>query len=757
VAVRDQVERSTLPEETRLSAAVQGPVEILRDRVGIPHVYAERTSDLYFGLGFATAQDRLWQMDRLRRRALGRQAEILGPAYVTSDLAHRLVGIPEMAAAEVLLLDEGTSTIVDGFVAGISRGIDAFGHELPVEFALLDYEPEPFTARDVIAILRGMWWSLNGRIEGLVAAEATRLLPEEFRLAAMTPEEPGERIVPAAPSYPGAGLALEEPRPLVAGMGDLTGSNNWAVAGSHTASGSAILCGDPHQPFWLPSSWYEFGLHGPEDNAAGAGHPGVPGLWWGSNGQIAWAITNNGASTRDLYGEQVHPDDPGLYRDGDRWQRFGEEAVEIAVRGEEARRFTKRTTVRGPVMNEVLPSVEKGGDPPLSLRWVGQEHLDDIRACVALGRTKDWDGFRAALRDWSVPIFNFVYADKAGRVGYQCAGRIPVRGRVKLGYREAGNPDDVWQGYVPFDALPRLENPERGWVASANNKVVADDFPYPLYGVAAPGYRAMRIKEEIERDGPFDAERARALQLDVRGVRPQILAPVIARRLGGSADADAALICDLLGGWDGRYVLDSPAPAVFETFMRTWQERVAAERFPAHLVSLVAGQGGIAKQLLEGEAIAWFKESVEAALEETARTALARLRERWGPAPDDWIWARVHQAHLQHPLSNEATTAAFDLGPTPIAGAGDTICNTGLGVPPEIAASSGAEYRLVVDFAEPDRYLAVQNAGNSGVPGDPHYGDQFAEWVVGCYHTVHLSREGVEADMEERTLLEAES
>ncbi|MGH2601191.1 MAG: penicillin acylase family protein, partial [Dehalococcoidia bacterium] len=747
-------ERAGLSDESLLATAVSGPIEILRDRSGVPHVFAATTADLYFGLGFVMAEDRLWQMDRLRRRALGRQAEILGPASVTSDLAHRLVGIPEIAAAEVRLLDDGTREIVEAFAAGINRGIEGFGAELPVEFGLLGYEPEPFLPGDVIAILRGIWWSLNGRIDNLVSAEATRVLPAALRLAALTPEEPEERIVPAAASYPGAGAALDQPRPLAAGTGDLSGSNNWAVAGSRTASGQAILCSDPHQPFWLPSSWYEFGLHGPEENVAGAGHPGVPGLWWGSNGQIAWGLTNNGASTRDLYVEQVHPDDPSRYRNGERWERFGEEPVEIRVRGEGLRRFTKRTTVRGPVMNEVLPPVAEGGDPPLSLRWVGQEHLDDVRACVAIGRATDWTRFRAALRDWSVPIFNFTYADRAGTVGYQCAGRIPVRGRVKFGYREAGNPEDEWQGYVPFEGLPRMENPDRGWVASANNQVAADDFPYPLYGMSAAGYRAMRIKSEIERDGPFDAARARALQLDVKGMRPVLLAPVIAGRFEGSDDPDARTIADLMRGWDGQYALDEAAPAVFETFMRTWQERVAAERFPARLAELVAGQGGIAKRLLEGVKLDWFGGDVDEVLVETARTALGRLRERWGPSPEDWRWARVHQAHLRHPLSGEATSQVFDLGPAPIAGAGDTICNTGLGVPPEIAASSGAEYRLIVDFAEPDRFLAVQNAGNSGVPGNAHYGDQFEDWVVGRYHTVHLTRDGVEGDLEARTVLE---
>ena len=344
---------------------MSGKVEVLRDRAGVPHVYASSTADVYFGLGFAMAQDRLWQMDRLRRRGLGRQAEILGEAYVESDLMHHAVGIPAIAASEVERTDEPTRTILESFVAGINRQIEACGRELPVEFSLLDYEPEPFTVRDTIAILRAEWWSLNGRLQNLTIGEAARLLPDHLQAAYLEPEAPEIRILPPGSPYPAADPSLQPPGDGRSGTGDSTGSNNWAVAGSHTASGHALLCGDPHQPFWLPSSWYEYAVHGPEDDAAGAGHPGVPGLWWGFNGSIAWALTNNAASTRDLYREEVHPTDPSLYRDGDPWRRFDERTVEVRVRGAAAPvRHTQRATVRGPIVNHVVPALDAAATRP---------------------------------------------------------------------------------------------------------------------------------------------------------------------------------------------------------------------------------------------------------------------------------------------------------------------------------------------------------------------------------------------------------
>ena len=758
-SLRDRLQGRLPPPDASLLAPVGGPVEILRDRAGVPHVYAGSTADLYFGLGFATAQDRLWQLDRLRRRALGRQAEVLGPDYARSDLIHRLVGIEEIARAEAGRLDERTREIVTAYVAGINHHLEQVGASpatLPIEFDLLGYACPPFTVADVLAILRGMWWSLNGRLEGLVAAEAARLLPEgPLRDLYLTPEAPETRILPPGSPLPPAGLPLPPPNDLLAGSGDATGSNNWAIDPRRSATGQAFLCSDPHQPFWLPSSWYEYALHGPEDSAAGAGHPGVPGLWWGSNGDLAWGVTNNAASTRDLYAETVHPQDPGRYRDGETWRPFETREVSIAVRGEAPRRHTLRATVRGPVMNDVLPTLQEGGDPPLSLRWVGQEHLDDVRALVGIGRARTWEAFRDALRDWAVPVFNFVCAGAGGQIGYQCAGRVPLRGRVQRGFREGGHPQDAWQGYVPFDALPRLEQPARGYVASANNRAVQDGYPYPLYGAWAAGHRAARLEQALHNEQRFTREEMIALQNDVTSARAARLAPALRRRLRetGGSDPDVALLESTLGAWDHRYTLQSPAPILFETFSRAWQRRVAAERFPQRLLPLVQGQGSVAARLLEGDDPGWFPDpqALASALTETAREAMAEVRRRWGDDPAGWRWERVHLAHWRHPLSDATTAPLFDLGPAPVDGCADTLRNTGLS--PSGSADSGAEYRLVVDFSQPDHFLACQNAGNSGQPGSPHYGDGFAPWIAGEYHVVHLRREAVEADLEGRTLL----
>jgi penicillin amidase len=692
------------------------------------------------------AEDRLWQMDRLRRRALGRQAEILGAEYVESDLLHRAVGIPEISEREVERTDAPTRAILEAFVGGINRYIEARGRDLPIEFHVLEYEPEPFTVRDSIAILRGEWWSLNGRLYTLAIGEAAERLPARLRDAFLTPEAAEHRILPGRSNHPpGTAEGLQ-------GMSDGSGSNNWAVAGPRTISGQAMLCTDPHQPFWVPSSWYEYGLHGPEDDAAGAGHPGVPGLWFGANGTIAWGITNNAASTRDLYREHVHPTDPQLYRDGATWRRFEERVEEVRVRGQQPVRHAQRSTVRGPIVNHVVPAIDdEATDTPLALRWVGQQHLDDVRALVGIGRARDWDTFRAVLRDWSVAVFNFGYADTSGRVGYQCAGRVPIRGRTVRGYRDANEPADAWHGYIAFDELPSMVDPSRGYIASANERVAPDDYPHALYGAWGTGHRAARIHQVLADDRrPVDREQSIALQNDIKSCRAERICPPLLQWLAGAQEPDAILLRTILAAWDYRYTLDSAAPTLFEAFMHVWQQRVAREHFPAHLVDLVRATGGVASRLIErgDDQLNWFSDGVGDEIVAAASAAVESVRASRGSDPLEWQWGKVHLAYWRHPVDS-----AYDIGPQPVNGGPDCLRNTGAG-PRTMEAAGGAEYRLVVDFAQPDRFLAVQNIGNSGVPGSPHYADQFEAWLAGSYHSVSLTRAGVQRDCQATTVLE---
>lgn len=715
---RDEYLRSKLPPaEERITASVGAPVRIARDRWSIPHIWAGSERDALVGLGYCMGRDRLWQLDYLRREATGTLAELLGPSAHANDLRMRTIGIAEIATEQAERLDGRTRELLDGFVAGVERARQVALDNLPVEFDLLGYEPAPWTLVDTLALMRGLWWQLTGRLENLVAAEAAaRYLSEADFALFMTPELPDERILPADEPWPAAGLL---PAPLTAPLGvagevraggvDASGcgSNNWAVAGSRTTTGKALLAADPHLPLVHPSDFYEAHLSWPGHDVVGAHWAGAPGASWGYNGRIAWGLTNNACSTRDIYVETINPTNPNEYRRDDRWLPFRTRTIEIVVRGEAPRRHVVRSTDLGPLINEVTPSVEAGGDPPLSLRWVGQEALTEFRSLFAVQHATSWDGFRAALADWSMPSWNWVYADALGEVGWQHAGRIPVRGRVVRGYRDANNPDDRWQGYVPYEGMPRIHRPKRGYVATANNRGVPDDYPYPFYGAFAGGNRAVRIRQRLEQVERMSPSCSRDLQNDVYLTRAARLAPL--------------LKLPELEGWDFGYRLESRAPTFFETVLHLVAEALARRHFPEHLVGLTHGNAlaAVGRLLERGE----LGEEVGRA----AREARAGLK----------AWGELHTMTFKHPLG-------FDVGPAPVPGSGDSVRNAAGAFERGFEVVSGAEYRFLVDFAAATPASATNTLGQSGQPGSPFYDDQLGDWVDGRYHPLLTDRNEVE-------------
>ena len=583
-------------------------------------------------------------------------------------------------------------------------------------------------------------------------AEATGLLPAgALRDAYLTPYLPDERILPGDAIYPAVSPTLsgaQHSSGLAGGSDDgASGSNNWAVGRERTASGASILASDPHQFFALPANWYEYQLVGPEDDVAGAGWAGAPGIWFGRNRRIAWGLTNNGVSLRDLYVEEIDPRDAGRYRDGDSWRPFDVRTSEIAVRGQASHSLNLRSTTRGPIVNELIPSIRPDGDPLLSLRWVGQEHVDDVKALLSIGRAKNWIEFRDALRDWAIPTFNWVFGDVDGNVGYQCASRLPLRGRPHRGFRDAGNPEDRWQGYVPFEAQPSSYNPARGFTSSANNAPVGDDYPIPYPGSHASGERAIRIRETIEQTASFDVAAAANLQNDTLSVQARRLVPLLVQHLADAPQADAGWLGHQLAIWDFRYDVTSIAPSCFEMFMHVWRSRIAAEHFPEHLATIATGQGQTHARLIEGDDLPWFAAGRIAIIRECAALAVEDLRSRFGPEEAGWTWGRIHQLRLRHPLSDSTSGMGLDVGPVPISGSSSTVRNTGLGANPLFSADSGAEYRLIVDLADPTRLWSTLNIGQSGQPGSPFYQDQLADFVEGRYHVLPLERAAVEAEL----------
>ena len=740
--------RSKLPRvEGTLHAPLDGPVRVRRDRWGVAHIEAKSLADCYVALGYSMAQDRLWHLDYRRRLAQGRLSEVLGPRYLRSDRLLRTVGLTGAAARAASSAPDEVMLVLEAMAKGINAWMAEQAAVLPVEFDLLEYEPEPWTPEDTIAVWKWRWWMLTGRLENIAAGEAIRRhLPPHLLELFLAVEAGEETIVPS-----------EEP----AGIGDWDtgeGSNNWVVGGSLSTSGQPILASDPHNAVMHPSQWYQAQLTSPDMDAIGAIFLGTPGIYLGHTRHTAWGVTNHTASVRDLYRETVSHDDSGRYLDGDAWRPFEIEQQEIAVRGQAPELLTIRRTVRGPVMNDFLPMIDGEPEPPLSMRWTGVEATTGFEAMLALHRSRSVDEVLDALREWPCPILNLVFADTEGRIGYHAVGHIPTRRATWHGYRPANDPAHAWGRCYAFDDLPQLIDPERDWVATANNPPWGGRGPYLSLGSWSDGYRFRRIRERIEETDRHTPESVGAIQSDALHARARELAPVVARYARSARQRRLRDIGDLLDGWDGAFEVDTVVPAVYTAFWEHWLRRVARARFPERVVSLLAGRAGnVARRLLLGEDLGWFPQGVDIESEvlATLAEALDWLRENVGPRRSQWRWGRLHTVRFSHPASeNDALAQLLDLGPFETSGGSGTVRAAGYSTGEPFVLTGLASYRMVVDLGDPARSWATTTGGQSGHPASQHYGDHAALWLGNQYHPLLMDQGDIERNLEGELILD---
>ncbi len=743
----------------QVTVGIKSAVSIDRDRWGIPHIFADNHRDLWFGFGYAMAQDRLFQMDYLRRKGLGRLAEVLGPEGVPLDLIARTVGLNRIAKDEWTRLPQEIRELQQAFADGVNAWIKQCGEneKLPIEFDLLDYRPDPWSPIDSLAIESEFGWYLTGRFPVIVMPElAKRVLGDgplyrEFLLG----EADEEAVVP-----PEAYQHLREQlgqRPLesvgqATGDPEGTGSNNWVVAGRHCKAGMPMVASDPHIAIEAVSCWYEAHLCGGDFNVAGMAYVGMPAIMFGRNEQVAWGITNNICSLRDLYQERIDPEHPNCFQFDGRWEPAREVVETIRVRGADPISRTIRFSRNGPVVDEILPP-PGNTTGPVTLKWLGAYHGGWVTALLNMDRAKTVAEFREALRPWHVPTFNLVIADVAGQIAVHCAGRIPQRKTNERGYRAGWEPDQQWTGMLPFESMPHAVDPSRGWLASANNRLAADDYPFSLFGTWIGGYRAVRIREMIEAGivkkagsaGPsgFTVDDFRAMHHDTVSLRAVTCLPPLIAALTEVSDPQTQTAVKHLQNWDGCVETELVAPALFNVFFTFWSKAVADARFEGATSELLAKQvEGIASRLLADDPHGWFPAGERLPrLRRVFSETLAFLAERFGADMSAWSWGRVHRMPLKHVLSTRGELAQLlNDGGGPVKGDMITVCNTGSG--PNWVANSGAGYRLIADLST-NCLLAVDCQSHSGNPGTPHYSDQLAAWTNGEYHTLPLNRAAV--------------
>ncbi len=755
------IERSD-PGAAEVVAGVEQPVEIWRDDRGIAHIRASNTRDLFFTHGYAQAQDRLWQLDYLRRQATGRLSEIFGESRLAEDRIAHTLRIPRIAREIYQSSSSESRSALDAF----ARGVNAFMSEalaqgafLPIEFDLLDYRPEPWSPVDSLAIFRRWHWYLTGRLNVISTPEAVRAgLGDDDRYRAFfAPDGPLRHIVPEGSYDPEPRWPALPQDPLTESFWGQTlgeGSNNWAVSSARSANGNALLASDPHVYYTVPADWYEVHLSAPGFECFGTTYPGQPGLLYGRGAGISWGLTNNICLLRDLYVVESTDDVATA------------EPVEIRIKGQEPYLHIDRSVGDRPIVDHFLPEAalphnlqpNRYPEPTsLALDWVGFRPSDETKSMLDFATARTVDDGREALRTWGCPTFNFIFADTSGDVAYQTSGFLPLRGREVRGYRSLHEPADEWVGFIPFDGLPSLVRPDRGWVVTANNPTAPPDFPYPLFGTWAPEDRAGRAEDLIQSTDRHTVEGFEQFQNDVFSGRAQ-------RGLSGLLDAltdvdDAAIRSAMVrfNGWDFQLTTDSIPASLFYVFFWRWHQTVVAKRFPAHLIPLVRDAGwGLSSDLLHRNVAEWFADDDErvATIQAAFAEAIAWLTERRGPEPSAWTWGSIHRLGAVHPAATTPLQHEFlDIPAEACPGGAGTLANAFYTPPGTFDTKMGASYRMAVDMGESGAYRSITWPGQSGHPGSPHYADQAVDHIAGRFVDLESDWGAIEASATRRTTL----
>ncbi|MDH7487008.1 MAG: penicillin acylase family protein [Anaerolineae bacterium] len=793
--------RRPLPK-TKGTLRVSGlktPVEIIRDRWGVPHITASSVEDLFFAQGYVHAQDRLWQMELQRRYPSGRLAEVFGEVALESDRFMRTIGLRRAAEAGVAHLNEEERRVLEAYARGVNAFIEQSRRRLPVEFALLRFHPEPWTPADTLACMRLIAWQLsaNWEAELLRARLAAKLGPE--RAASLEPPEPPDTpaIVrsPEARSAPSAVAAAQARRPEAlreayrqcpvhfsaalhapgvtpAPLSSLGSSNNWVVDGRRSANGAPLLANDVHLSLAIPSVWYECHLQGAGFHVAGVSFPGIPGVVIGHNEHVAWGLTTAWQDVQDLYIERFNPGNPRQYEFRGQWEEIQVVREEIRVKGRSE-----------PVVEEVLitrhgPIISKlvGEEQPLALRWTGLEPQHMVNCALNYNRARHWEEFTAALREWSCPPHNFVYADVEGHIGYVQAGWVPQRAR---GFGLLPVPgwtgEYEWDGYLPFEELPQAFDPPEGWLASANHKTVDDSYPHFLSADWEHSLRAQRIVELLHSRKRHTIADFLAMQLDDLSPVARRLLPVLSALEPEGELARRAVAC--IREWDCRMSADSVAATIYETWMYCFLHRVLDEPL-GELADAVVGAGilplsqisGFGKQtallllnlLTEDPPSPWLVAAAPQAadprqhlLREALDEALRLLRQELGEEMGDWRWGRLHWLAYNHPLGSvRPLSRLFNRGPFPMAGDQDTLLRAVV-VPrfPFGPVTTCDSLRMVCDAGDWRRSVIVTTSGQSGHPASRHYDDQIPLYLAGTCRPMLWDRADIEKEAEARLML----
>jgi penicillin G amidase len=681
-------------------AAVSAKATVERDALGVPHITAATIEDALFLQGYTAAQDRLWQMDVLRRVAAGRLAEVVGPAALEADREARRMRMERIAEQHAALLAAADRAVLAAYARGVNAFLETHRNKLPLEFSLLRYDPRPWGVKDSLLIglymYRGLTQTWRKELQKAALLEGGDAAKVNF----LFPDRAGGEVHP--------------------------GSNAWVLGGARTASGRPLLANDPHLEYSIPGIWHMVHLKAPGLDVAGVALPGVPCVILGHNQRIGWGVTNLQFDVQDLYVEKLDPQS-GAYAFAGKLKQARLEREIISVKGGAPVEFAQWVTRHGPVFRE--------GNRFLALRWAAAEPAFTF-PLLDLNRAGNFQEFTAALARYPGPGQNFVYADVDGNIGYQATGRLPIRKTFDGSVPVDGSTGEYeWVGFIPFEQLPRSYNPASGLIVTANQNPFPDGYSYRVSGNFSAPYRSTQIYNLLSRRKGWRAQEMAAVQKDVYSGFCELLARqiVAAYDRRGMASQHLADAVKILRSWNGQ-MEGGPASMIvtltFEQLRKAVGERASPGKGADYDVPMAAGVDSVQmapvaiEKLLRERPKEWFADYDQLLLR-AFLDAMEEGRRMQGGNVSKWDYGRYNQLLIEHPVLSRLPLVGkyFNIGPVEQSGSTTTVKQT--------TRRMGPSMRMAVDFANLDRSLLILPAGESGQILSGHYKDQWEAWQQG--------------------------
>ena len=702
--------------------SLDGPVDIYRDEIGIPHIYATTSHDLFFAQGYVHAQERFWQMDFYRHVGEGRTAEMFGASSVESDKFLTTLGWRALSEQEYQAFSPESKAILAAYAEGVNAYLqDHKGDAVSLEYALLkllspDYKIEPWQPVNTVAWARALAWDLRSNMD--------EEIQRAILLKTLTPEQVAELFPPYPDDHPvivnqiGEGSPVKVPDEtsafdipgetlaalqhntalldnLLGPLSDGVGSNSWAVSGELTTTGMPLLANDPHLGIAMPSIWYQVDMHClPRSEEcpyeyAGFSLAGAPGIVLGHNDRIAWGFTFAYEDVMDLFIEKVNPENPNQYEVDGQWVDFETSTETLNVVGGDPVELIVRSTRHGPVISEVFGPLKNEGDPRdeefvpfrdragldlpeqyvIALSWAGLQTGNPLEAVWGFNRAQNWEEFRAAASMFHTPGHNLTYADVDGNIGYQTSGDVPIRKKGDGTIPVPGWTGEYdWTGYIPFEELPYTLNPAEGYIVSANHKIPPGDYPHLLSQDWDYGFRAKRIVHLLQNaPGKFDIGYFMSMHADSFDASAETYVPLLLGIEPKFGEPNEAIAFDLLRGWDYQANADSAAAAVYEAFWRHLLKNTFNDDLPERYWPGGGDRWFEVMRRLEADSAWWddqltteVVESREAILRKSFTDGVAELQNLLGNEPSAWKWGDLHTANFHNATLGESGVAPIE-------------------------------------------------------------------------------------------------